>query len=229
MERIPDDTVIDDALIARLRAARDRTTDPAERAKADHGLAFLATCRGMTFAQAQAKGDTKLRDAEAKLSRAQKGVDKADAAYATALNGYIQTGSPVPGSYSLYRITAAPAPPAATIPASQVLDRHAQLHDALARPGRLLTGLIAWYGEWADLGREPGTAPEAGKEYPGGWLTRYMLYPYKVGGQRPRAGWEAKFLAWLARGLFTAATYQVTTAMCEIAEAMYEQTAAVSG
>src|SRR5581483_9503008 len=51
----------------------------------------------------------------------------------------------------------------------------------------------------------------------------------KVGGKRPRDNWEAKFLANLAAGLFTAATYQVTAPMCEVAEAMYEQTAKVNG
>jgi hypothetical protein len=56
-----------------------------------------------------------------------------------------------------------------------------------------------------------------------------MLYPYKVGGQQPRADWERKFLTNIARGLFTAPTYQVTAPMCEVAEAMYEQTAQVNG
>ena len=223
VKRIPRDAVIDDALLARLRAERDRTADAAERRTYDAALEALAECRGMTFGQAYA-------DTEAKTQDAQKNLNKADAVYATALGGYFRPASPVPGSYNVFRAGAsAAAVSAAPTPASQVLDRHAQLHDTLARPGRQLTGLISWYGEWADRGYEPGTQPETGEAHPSDWMIRYMLYPYKVGGQRPRADWEAKFLAWVARGLFMADTYQVTTPMCEIAEAMYEQTAKVNG
>ena len=232
MKGISDDTVIDDALLGRLRVERDRAADATERNRADSALEFLADCRGMTFAQAAAKAKAGLREAEAEAQGAEKRIDKARAARAAALSGYFQPDSPVPGSYNLRRTNtpaAARAASRATATASEVLDRHAELHDTLTRPGRQLTGLISWYGEWADRGQMPDSPPEDGKAYPGGWMIRYMLYPYKVGGQRPRADWEAKFLGGLARGLFTADTYQVTVPMCEIAEAMYEQTAKING
>ena len=228
MKAISGDTVIDDVLLASVRAERDRTADRAKRDQLDAVLETLPAYRGMTFAQARAKAAVHLRDVTAKVQETHKELDRANAAHAAALSGYFQPDSPVPGSYSVFRFTAPPAVATAT-PASQVLDRHAQLHDMLARPGRMLTGVVSWYGEWADRGYRPDASPQAGEAQPGNWIIRYMLYPYKVGGQRPRTDWEAKFLAILAKGLFTAATYQVTTPMCEIAEAMYEQTAKVNG
>jgi hypothetical protein len=224
--------VVDDAMLARLRAERARTADPAERRVLGAVLEYLPECRGMTLAQAFAKAEAELPAIEARAQAAGKKLDRANAAHATVLSGYFQPASQVPGSYNFARYsTPAAAAAAARAPAtaSQVVDRHARLHDTLARPGRHLTGFMSWYGEWADRGCDPDIEPEPGGAYPGSWLTRYMLYPYKVGGQRHKADWEVKFLAGLARGLFTAATYQVTVPMCEIAEAMYEQTAKVNG
>jgi len=233
MKRIPGDTVVDDALLARLHAERDRTADPAERRVLGDVLKYLPECRGMTLAQAHAKAEAELPAVEARAQAAGKELDRASAAHATILSGYFQPASQVPGSYNFARCstpTAAAAAARAPATASQVVDRHAQLHDTLARPGRYLAGVISMYGEWADRGYNPEEdAPPEADGYPGGWMARYMLYPYKVGGQRPRVDWETKFLAGLARGLFTADTYQVTTAMCEIAEAIYEQTAKING
>jgi hypothetical protein len=106
---------------------------------------------------------------------------------------------------------------ASPVTATQVLDHHASLHDLLAHPNGVAVSIVKKFGEWSD------------ERQARSWLSRYMFWPYRTGGKRSSTDWEARFLVGVARGLFTATTYQVTAPMCEIAEVMYEQTAVVNG
>ncbi len=102
--------------------------------------------------------------------------------------------------------------------AVHVLEQHVGLHDRLGHPNVVWISLIRQYGEYVD---------EHGGEWPPQFRTD-TFRPYRFPGRVPE-GWESRFLVGLARGLFTATTYQVTAEMCEIAEAMYEQTATEVG
>jgi len=123
------------------------------------------------------------------------------------------TATPVSagGMYTTLAPGAEAAPSAAT--ASQVLDQHAQLRDLLASPNRAVLSIAEQFGRWSD--QRPDQS----------WLSRFMFWPYRMAGREPD-GWAAQFLAGIARDLAAADTYQVTAPMCDLAGAVYEQTAA---
>lgn len=207
--RSSDSVVIDDEFLARLSADRDSAADPAQAEQLGLVLDFLARRTGATLGQARAELEAEMHTTKADLG-------KLDAILAAAEAGIYRVKDPAPLSGAFYSVPGAPAP-LTPVTASQVLDHHARLHDTLARPTPLAIGLTRYFGELADQEAAKGSGAED------------MLWPYYVGGQRPRDDWEAKFLVHLARGLISAPTYQVTAPMCEIAEAMYEQTATASG
>lgn len=103
--------------------------------------------------------------------------------------------------------------------AEHVLDAHAALHDHLARPN---PGVLLFFRQFAEIAER-----EAASTGPDWGFGKQLLYPF-YDPDRPEGdpGWPGKLAGAIARGLFTATTYQVTAAMCEVAEATYAATAA---
>lgn len=99
--------------------------------------------------------------------------------------------------------------------AAAVLDYHAGLHDLLAHPNPAILSVFRLWADHADASNS-AFGPTA-------------FWPYRGPGVPDDPGWGAKFAGGLARGLFTATTYQVMADMCEVAEAVYEETAAQAG
>lgn len=208
--------IIDEQLIAKARADRKRATDPSKAAAMDRVIEMLSEHKGESVEQVTAEIHARARAAEAERDRAMAKRDKTEAVLLAAEGGFTALDAPVGGSYNLKSAVAQPGRAYAAT-AAQVISSHARLHDLLASPPRVTMGLVRWFAEaYAD---KPDADP----------MSRYMFWPYYVGGQRPKQDWERKLLGAIGRGLFTATTYQVTAEMCDIAEAMYEQTATTNG